>query len=369
MKYQVPYNASDRQYKQYKKEYLDILEQILINGRERDEYTIDLFEQRLALDQDRKFAISCNGNTDALLLAIKALDLPAGSDIIVSSYGPIYPATSILLAGHKPLFVDVKASGGINLDNIPHRLTDNTRAMLILDMFGFVIDRDSVKKASEVYNIPVIYDCSQSYGSKWNNLPSGSNGIMSCFSFEPMNFLSNFTGGSAVLCDEELMDFFLRGLRSSGKSINQPGHNNIMNAQTAALLTFNINYTVLRMLKNLDTFKMYNQYFKTFSSIYPISLLYPLGEIYNQSTTNYSTYVIQIEKRDKLKAFLESKGIETKIPFDSILPNQSMFGKQPNDFYVAEQLTKECLSLPIFPEMNPYELELVIKNIIDFFKN
>lgn len=366
----VPFTALDRRYKQYKKEYLDILDHVLITGRPGDENTAKFFEEALKAIQWRKFAVACNGNADALLLAIKALDLPKNSDIIIPAFGPIAPASAILLAGHKPLFVDVHADGSINLDDIPHRLTDNTKAMIVLDMFSFTVDRDSVQKTAEVYNIPVIHECSQSLGAKWADKPSGSTGIMSCLSFSPVNGLPSFTGGSAVLCDEELMNFFLRGLREDGKGMKQPGHNTMMSAPASALLTYDINHMLFRMLKRQDIYIHYNEHLEGLHDIFPVALLFPsLRPPLIDARTNYSEYIILAEKRDKLKTFLEQKEIETKIPYDFILPNQPMFGKQPNDFFVAEQLIKECLSLPIFSEMTIWEWETVIDEVIKFSEN
>ena len=167
-----------------------------------------------------------------------------------------------------------------------------------------------------------------------------------------------------------MIDFFLRGLREDGKGMNQPGHDMMMNAAASALLTYDINHTVFCMIKRQDIFENYNNHFQDLHDIYPVALLFPsLQPPLINSPTNYSEYVVLSDKRDKLKTFLEQKGIETKIPYDFILPNQTMFGKQPSDFYVAEQLTLECLSLPIFPEMLLYEWEMVIDCVVQFSKD
>lgn len=362
---QIPFIALDRHYDQYKFEYIKRVDQVLSTGNWQDEDTVIRFEERLAKSQRRKFAIACNNNTDALLLAIKALNLPEKSDIIVPAFGDISTAATILLAGHRPLFVDVQAVGSLHVDDIPDRLTDNTKAMISVDTFGIPINREMISKTAEIYNIPVIYNCAQSFGALWKNNPVGATGVMSCFSFGASEFLSSFTGGGAIVCDEELIDFFLRGLRQNSIYTKQPGYNSTMNAVTSSLLEFKLDHTHIWLLKRQDVARCYNSSFKNLPGIYPISLLYDMTEYYG-CTSNHSEYVIQTEKRNELKMFLEQQGIETKIHYDIILPKYSMFGKQPNDFYVSEQLTKECLSLPIFPEMLPYEIQTVIDAVFRF---
>ena len=375
-RFDVPFIALDRHYKQYQATYGEITSNVLSTGQWGGASGCEQFERKFTIHQDVGFATAVNSGTDALLIALAALQLPPGAGVLVPAFGFIATASTVLLAGYQPIFVDVLINGNIDPNDISKRCNDTDldgRALIGVDMFGMPCDRKSLQSIAEVLEIPIIYDCAQSLGSYvTNNQMTGSGSLMSCFSFDPMKNLPSTHGGGMVTCSDQLIDFFLKGMRHHGDGLDQPGYNTVMASETAYQLAFKLEHLHMWNEKRRSIAARY------YADLHPLKqkgLIIVTEYVDNWSNigyiSNFHKFVIRTDHRNELKQFLANKGIETKIHYDKILPKYSMFNKltkQPADFYVADTLSEQCLSLPIYPEMYPYEIDHVTTSIINFFK-
>jgi dTDP-4-amino-4,6-dideoxygalactose transaminase len=320
------------------------------------------FEKEVAAYCRTRFAVGCASGSDALRLALMAHEIGPGDEVVTVPYTFFATVSAIHLCGATAVFVDVDEKT-FNMDVsqleavLKHR--PKVKAILPVHLFGGCADMDPICELAAERGIPVIEDAAQSIGSEYKGRRAGSIGSIGCFSFFPSKNLGAF--GDAGLCatnDQELAGR-LRALRVHGSTVkyfhDSVGLNSRLDGLQAAVLRVK--------LRHLDAWSegrgrnaaLYRRLLRETGLVCPEPLDYQTRHIYNQ-------FVLRVERRDELKAFLTDRGIGTEIYYPLPLHLQKCFtylGYGEGDLPVSEALARETLALPIYPELTPEDIQYV----------
>ncbi|HWR17286.1 MAG TPA: DegT/DnrJ/EryC1/StrS family aminotransferase [Terriglobales bacterium] len=329
------------------------------------------FENELATYIGARHAVGCASGTDALLLALMAVGVEHGDEVITVPFTFVATAGPIALLGGKPVFVDIDpATFNIDVRKIEAAITPKTKAIIPVDLFGLMAPIDEIKAIAAKHGIAVIEDAAQAIGARRSGKMAGSNASLGCFSFFPSKNLGGAGDGGLVTTNDPALDAKLRKLRGHGSprryEYEMIGVNSRLDSVQAAVLSVKLKYLDKWAEGRRRNAAIYRQLFAevklTDHVVLPIE---PSGchHIYNQ-------YTIRCQKRDELRAFLTEKGIPTEIYYPYPLHLQKAFaflGHKAGDFPASEKASLEVLSLPIYPELGEDKLRLVVEAIGAFY--
>lgn len=292
-------------------------------------------------------AAHCAGvasGVDALTIALKALNLPAGSEVIVPSNTYIAVIMAVINAGYKPVLVEPDlATYNIDPGRIEEGVSPSTRAVIAVHLYGKACSMDKIVSICRKHDLKLIEDCAQSHGAKYKSKMSGTFGDFGAFSFYPTKNLGALGDGGALVTGNAALDQSVRKLRNYGatqKNDHQVvGFNSRLDEVQAAFLSIK-----LKRLDHINTHKkklagLYLQHLKT-------DFIKPKTDADHEDI--YHIFNIRHPKRDQLKAFLERNGIETAIHYPVPPHRQTAIeGLLPRSFPVSEEIHRTTLSLPI----------------------
>ena len=333
---------------------------------------VTALEHELAEYCDSKFAIGCASGSDALLLALMALDVKPGDEIITTPFSFFATVSAITRLGAKPVFVDIDPQTyNLDVSQIPDKITDRTRAIMPVHLYGQCADMKELMRIAEQNGISVIEDAAQAIGAEEDGRRAGSIGAIGCFSFYPSKNLGAAGDGGLLTANNEEVARKLHVLRVHGAEKTYQhqyiGINSRLDSLQAAILRVK--------LRELDSWTEARQknaafYRELFGDYYlddRIQLPFErpnVRHIYNQ-------FVIRAPgKRDELKTFLLERGIGTAIYYPISLHMQECFeflGGKEGDLPESERAALETLALPIFPELTESQLEYVVEKIAEFY--
>lgn len=367
-KYKIPFYGIERFYENNRQTIIEYTDLIFSSGQLLKSKEIDEFENQLAEYCGRKYALTVNNGTDALFFSLKALNLNQGDEVLVTAFSFISSATCILRAGLIPVFVDTdKTTYNIDYSDLKNKITDKTRAIIAVNVFGQTVDYDSINEIIKGKKISIIEDSAQSIGSEYKGKKSGSFGITSCISFDPTKVVGAFGTGGCILTDDDNIYKSINSLRNNGKNENGEyeilGYNSQISSLQAKLLSWQLKKMNLYIDKRTEIAEIYD--YKLGSNP---NVVIPL--IIENHKHNYHKYVIRAERRDELKAFLEDSGIQTNIHYQKPLTEQPVLRKYYNksmDIENTYSLSKEVLSLPIYPELQKDEINYICDKINEFY--
>jgi len=367
-KLEVPLLDLKAQYAALKSEVMPVVERVLdsqymINGPEVGE-----FECAAAGYCDTKFAVGCSSGTDALILAMMALDLKPGDEVITSPFTFFATVGSIHRHGAKPVFIDIDPDT-FNFDTelLEETVNEKTRAIMPVHLFGQMAEMDTVLDVAEKHDLKVIEDSAQSIGARQNGAPAGSLGDVGCFSFFPSKNLGGAGDGGLCTCQDEQVYERLKMMRNHGGKDryyhDEVGGNFRLDTLQAAYLSVK--------LKHLDTWhegrrKNAAFYDEGLKDVAPVKT--PVIAEENESI--YNQYTLRVEDRDGLQAYLNEAGIGSSIYYPLCMHEQKCFsylGYKAGDFPHAEQAAAEVLSIPIYPELSEEQLGHVVETIKAFY--
>lgn len=360
------------QYKTIQDEVNACVQAVLASGRYIGGSTVEAFEQDFGEYIGVRETIPCNSGTDALFLALRALNIGPGDEVITTPFTFIATAEMISAVGATPVFVDIDAkTSNLDIEQIPNAITEKTKAIIPVHLFGQPLDMTRLMAVAKSYHLAVIEDCAQATGATWQGQKVGSIGDIGCFSFFPTKNLGACGDGGAVTTQDPALAKAMRIIKEHGQSTRYSsdtiGINSRLDALQAAILRIKLRY--------LDT---WNQQRHTLAKRYH-QLLYPLSEIITpqeipsgESVWNQYTIRVQgplnseIKPRDYLRNYLQEQGIGSMIYYPIPLHQQPVYqylGYQANQFPIVERVCQEVLSLPLFPELSPEQQDQVITAI------
>ncbi len=329
-------------------------------------------EKELAEYCGAKHAIACASGTDALLLALMAYDVGFNDEVITTPYSFFATASSITRLGAVPIFVDIDPQTyNLDVSQIEERITDKTKAIQPVHLYGQCADMDALVQISEKYNVPIVEDAAQAIGAEENGKRAGSIGDIGCFSFYPSKNLGGMGDGGFMTTNDDELAHKLNALRVHGSFERYyhkwVGLNSRLDGFQGAVLRVKLPHLDAWSDKRKANADYYRQLFTDAGLTEQITLPFErenVRHIYNQ-------FVIRVpEKRDELKQFLAENEIGTDIYYPVSLHQQECFkylGYLKGDYPESEKASRETLALPIFPELKAEQQEFVARKIGEFF--
>jgi UDP-2-acetamido-2-deoxy-ribo-hexuluronate aminotransferase len=320
------------------------------------------FENELQNYTKASHAITCSSGTDALLLALMALDIKPGDEIITTPFTFIATAETIALVGAIPVFVDIDSETyNISPIEIESKITQKTKAIIAVSLFGQIYDVDSLNSISNKYNIPIIEDGAQSFGASYKGKKSGNVSLIGTTSFFPAKPLGCFGDGGAVFTNDFDLSEKIKSLRVHGQSKRYYhkyiGIGGRLDTIQAAILSIKLKNYDNDVKRRQNVAEFYNSHLKDI-------VVTPVVRDNYQSV--WAQYSIRIKNRDKLVEKLKLVGIPTAIHYPKPLHLQECFkylDYKQGDFPIAEQVANEILSLPMNPYLKEAELNYITNHI------
>jgi dTDP-4-amino-4,6-dideoxygalactose transaminase len=326
------------------------------------------FEKDFARFCGAQHCIGFNSGTSALHIALLLLDIRPGDEIITTPCTFVATSWAISYAGAKPVYVDIDDQT-FNLDPqlVERAITPRTKAIMPVHLYGHPFNLDAILALCRKHNLHLIEDAAQAHGAKYKGKVVGTFGAVSGFSFYPGKNLGAYGEGGALVTNNAAFAARARSLREHGSTQryyhDEIGYNYRMEGIQGAVLGIK--------LKHLDTWtrerrRVAHRYHELLAGT-PLQL--PLEASYAESA--WHLYVIRDPRRDELKKHLEANQVGCALHYPLPLHLQKAYahlGHKAGDFPVAEKAARECLSLPIYPELTDCQIQHVANVIHDFFK-
>ena len=311
-----------------------------------------------------KYVFSCASGTDALQMSIEALNIGPGDEVITTPFTFISTAWAITYSGATPVFVDIDPKTfNIDLNHIQRAITSKTKAIIPVHIFGQPINMADLISICKPKNIKIVEDCAQSFGAKINGKHTGTFGSFGCYSFFPSKNLGAYGDGGLITTNNDALAEKISMLRNHGSNTRYQhdivGYNSRLDEIQAAILRVK--------LKHIDNFnserqrvaKTYSNFFKEADLTTPY--IDEIGEhVFHQ-------YTILLKNRDKVQKALSKKNISSAIYYPIPLHKQKVYEKDHsfNSLPVTEFVACNCLSLPIYPELQYEDIKEISHSIIN----
>jgi len=331
------------------------------------------FESILASVAKRKYAVAVNSGTSALHLIIRSLEIKDGDEVITTPFSFIASSNCVLFERAKPVFVDIDPKTyNINPDLIEEKITEKTKAILAVDVFGQPADWDKLTEIAKRHNLYVIEDSAEAIGSEYKGRPAGSFGVASVFAFYPNKQITTCEGG-VLLTDDENIYKLSRSMRNQGRGEDESwlyhtrlGYNYRISDINCALGISQLKRLgkIIEMRDNVA--KIYTQKLSEIDEI--------ITPYVHPDTTKMSWFVYVIRlgdrfgnvHRDEIIEELGNRGIQTRNYFEAIHLEPfyvEQFGYKKGDFPVTEFVSERTIALPFYTTMSEEETDYVVKNL------
>lgn len=356
--------------------------EVLASGRYIGGPSVERFEQKFADYIGTSHGIACNSGTDALFLALRALNIGPGDEVITTPFTFIATAETISAVGATPVFVDIDAETfNLDLDQVEAAITDRTQAIIPVHLFGQPVDMTHLMTIAQAHNLAIIEDCAQATGAEWAGQRVGSIGHVGCFSFYPTKNLGACGDGGAITTNDAAIAAQVRMLRDHGRRggyyHEELGVNSRLDAIQAVILQIKLQY--------LDTWNAQRQevasrYYDRLSHV--PRLVLPQNQVGGKSVWNQYTIRVIDDRfegngspsrsgellRDCVRQQLQTQGVNSMVYYPLPLHLQPVYqslkylrGQLP----ISEQASREVLSLPMFPELSLEQQEKVVYSLKD----
>ena len=323
---------------------------------------VEQFENEFAHRCQSSFAVGVSNGTGALYLALKALGVSAGDEVITSPMSWIATGNAILALGAQPVFVDVLDDFNIDPKSIEAAISPRTTAILPVHFYGRMARMDEITKIARRHSLALVEDAAQAFGADLDGRPAGSFGDAAGFSLNPMKPLASLGEAGAVATSSRDVVDRIRSLRYLGtvdrERCIEPTLNFKIDTMQALILR-------RRLRKVNDNVAIRNQVARRYSAELAEVVGVPPAD--NRATNAYFDYTIVCEDRDRLEAALLAEGIEVKVRHRLLLTQQPGYPNVIGSVPKAESLVQQILSLPIHEKLTDDHLEMVIRSIRRFY--
>jgi dTDP-4-amino-4,6-dideoxygalactose transaminase len=327
------------------------------------------FERDFAAFVGAGHCVGFNSGTSALHVAMRLLDLGPGDEVITTPFTFVATSWAIAYVGARPVYVDIDEQT-MNLDPrlLERAITPRTKAVMPVHLYGNPVDLDPILAICRAHKLPLIEDAAQAHGARYRGRPVGTFGEMAAFSFYPGKNLGACGEGGALVTNRADFAGRARSLREHGSSVryhhDEVGYNYRMEGIQGAVLGVKLKYLPAW---NAARRRIAGRYHELLGPAAPSGLRLPREAAGAESV--YHLYVVRHPARDQLHDHLASRGIGTALHYPLPLHLQKCFsslGHKAGDFPVAERAARECLSLPIYPELTDEQIEYVAAAIREF---
>ena len=356
----IPFLDLKQQYQQIKDEVHQKMQEVIDITAFSGGPFVDAFETDFADYCQTKYALGCNSGTTALHLAMLALDIKEGDEVIVPGNTFIATPWGVSYVNATPVFVDCDPdTWNIDPNKIEERITDKTKAIIGVHLYGQPCDIDGIKQIAEKHNLFFVEDSAQAHGAYYNGKRVGGFGEMACFSFYPGKNLGAFGEGGGMTTNNDSYDHHLRSLRNHGclkrYYHDEVGYNYRMDGLQGAVLQVKLKY--------LDS---WNQRRKDIAKMYQTGITNSKIKMQHQpegTDSVYHLFVVTTENRDDLMSYFNDNNIFPGLHYPVPCHLQKAYvdlGYKEGDLPQSEYLSEHCLSLPMFAELTDEQVNRVI---------
>ncbi len=361
----IPFVDLKKEYQSIKEEINKAIQNVLdkqwfLFGEELKE-----FEKEFSKYLGMKYGIGVNSGSDALYLAVRALDINKGDEIITISHTFISTIDAIVRNGAKPIFVDINPDTyTIDVTQIKEKISEKTKAILPVHLYGLSSDMDPIMELAEKYGLYVIEDACQAHGAEYNGKKVGNFGNLACFSFYPSKNLGAYGDGGMIVTNDDKLYKKLKLSRNYGQQKKYyhdfVGVNSRLDEIQAAILGVKLKYLNEWNKKRRINARKYNELLEDSDIITPIEMEY--------AKHVYHLYVIQSKKRNQLKEFLENNNIQTLVHYPIPVHLQKAYSIYKDVFKlpITEMICNNILSLPMHPWLHEKEIQFISQTIKNF---
>jgi len=315
-----------------KKKVLEVLD----SGRLVKGPKVSEFEDKFARYCGVKHAIAVSSGSAAVYLALQALGVGNGDEVICTAHTFIASASPILLLGAKPVFVDVGHDYNIDMDDLEKKVSTSTKAVIVVHIYGQMCDMDRLLELKEKHGFYLVEDACHAHGAEYDGKKSGSFGDVSCFSFFPSKLMTVAGEGGMVVTDEDEVQVGLKALRDHGRDPRKEEARYVSD-----LLGSNFRMSPEEIVKPVE---------------------------YPKRKSAYYLYVIRTDKRDELGRFLWQSQIETAVHYPVPMHKQPVFSMELQ-LPRTEEICQQILSLPMYPGLEDEEIRYICQRVSDFVSN
>lgn len=363
----IPFLDLQRQYLSIKPEIDGAIQEVVARQYFILSKDLEKFEKDYASYLDVKYVVGVGSGTEGLILALRALGVSKGDEVITPVNSFIATALAITELGATPIFVDCDpATYELNIDQVEEKLTKKTKVILPVHLYGAPCSGERLKKIADRENIFLVEDACQAHGSTYAGKKVGTFGDLGVFSFYPGKNLGAYGDGGAICTDDEMLYNKLLKLRNYGQSKkyyhDTIGVNSRLDELQAAILDAKLPY--------LDTWnKKRNEIADFYNKNLPA---YKTQKIEKKGVSCYHLFIIESEERERLMDYLNDQGIGTLIHYPVPIHLQKCYnylGYKEGDFPVAEKAAKHILSLPLYAELTENEQTHIVEMLNKFKEN
>lgn len=361
---QVPYVDIQAQYTQERDEILQAVDRVLSSGQHILGEDVSLFEREFSELCAAPFAISVANGTDALVLAMKALDIGPGDEVITVSNSFIASVSSIALTGATPVFADIDTSLNMCPLSFESIITAKTKAVIPVHLSGNCADMAAINDIAKKHGIAVIEDAAQAVGSLYEGRPTGALGDIGCFSLHPLKNLNAAGDAGIITCQDPKLAERIMKLRQHGlldrNTCDEWGYNSRLDSIQAAILRVRI-----RKLDHIIEKRRANA--ALYTRLLGNSVALPA--LTQNTRHSYHVFMVLSDKRDALQKHLANRGISTAIHYPvptHLQPCARYLNTPAESLPNTEQAVKRILSLPIHQNLTQTQIEYVCEQIADF---
>lgn len=328
------------------------------------------FENDFANYIGSEFCIGCGNGTDALEIIMSSLGIGVDDEVLVPALSWIATAEAVNNVGAEPVFIDINPDNyTIDVSKIEAKIGPKTRAIIPVHLYGCPCDISGIETIAKKYGLYIIEDCAQAHGAEFAGKKIGSFGIASAFSFFPSKNLGAFGDAGAIVTSNKEVAETARRITNHGQLIIKHSHsligrNSRLDSIQASVLKVKLKHLNTWNDKRIKIAAIYNSRLDGIKD-----LILPESEILKKHV--FHLYVIRSERRDELITELNKKNISWGIHYPQSIPFLEAYkykNHRSSDFPISEMVTKEILSLPVYPELDDKKLEFICDIITNFFK-
>ncbi len=361
----IPILDSKRQYAKIGSEVEKAVCEVLRSGSYILGPNVKALENELANYIGCNYTVGLNSGTDALHIALRALDIGAGDEVITTAFTFVATTESIEIVGATPVFCDINPDTfNIDADKIEELITPRTKAIMPVHLYGQPCDMDKIMDIAKRHNLYVIEDCCQAIGAKYKGQMVGTFGDIGCYSFYPTKNLGGMGDGGLITVNSENLKNRIVALRNHGGAIryhhDEVGVNSRLDEIQAAILRVKLNYIDEWNKLRREHASTYNELLSSCSDIQTPKELDDTYCVYHQ-------YTVKIPNRDEIHKMLQESGIGAMLYYPIPLHMQkvhSHLGYKMGDLPITEKNTECVISLPMFPELTLEEQKTVASTLI-----
>ncbi|MEG4015621.1 MULTISPECIES: DegT/DnrJ/EryC1/StrS family aminotransferase [unclassified Microcoleus] len=373
----VPPLDLSQQYAQIGEEITAAVQKVLASGGYIGGPAVKSFELEFADYTGVSDCVGCNSGTDALILALRALKIGPGDEVITTPFTFFASAETISAVGATPVFVDIDSETfNLDVELLEAAITEKTKAIMPVHIFGQPTDMTRLMEIATKHNLAVIEDCAQSVGALWQSQKVGSIGHVGCFSFYPTKNLGACGDGGAVTTNDAALAASMRMLKEHGQSsryfYEEIGYNSRLDALQAVILSIKLRYLDSWNAQRREKAAVYNEFLSRVPGVAVPKELPAAQGVWNQYTIRLTSQEDRPNSsgnfRDSVRDRLQESGIGSMVYYPLPLHLQPVYkslGYHVGDLPVAEQVCREVLSLPMFPELSRDQQERAIYGLKD----